>query len=68
MLILEFNIMHPNHTQFPVLPGQTPPLVSFLPAKKGGKKREQKNTNPICVVHIHTGEWSKSQWTALKIN
>lgn len=51
LIIWEFSTLHPNHTQFPLLPGIPPPCVSL-------QKQNKTNTlNPICV-----GSWSKYQW------
>jgi hypothetical protein len=53
LIVLEFHLMHPKHTHFPVLPGPTPTLCEPPPPPK-----IEKITTPICIANVHTGTWS----------
>jgi hypothetical protein len=72
LIIWEFHIMHPDHIHISVLSGLLTHLCDLRTPLTKRRKKQAKNqfsptkipTSPICVDHILTGTWSKSQWPA----
>ena len=58
LIILQFHMMHPDHTHFPALPGLP---SSCAPSLKNP-------TSLICVAHILIGAWHTPTGQPLKEN
>lgn len=60
LIILEFHIMHPEHTHFPIF--HPTYLPGLLPEKKEKERKRKKLSSPFCVALTLTGVWSDTQW------
>ena len=61
LILFEFHIMYPAHTQLLVLPCLPPTHVNFPPKKVTLKirikKKSKERTSPICFIPVLIGAW-----------